>query len=53
MTPDYSLMATLVALIVAGWWLSEKIQQLREDRIERETVAEMRKRNFKLVRPGE
>lgn len=53
MTPDYQLLGTLIALCFAGYWLSEKAMQWWQERIYRETVAEARKRTFKLVRPGE
>lgn len=35
MTPDYSLIAVLLGLCLAAWWLSEKLQQVRDERNER------------------
>jgi hypothetical protein len=35
MKPDYSLLAVLLGLALSAWWLSEKVQQLREERNER------------------
>ena len=35
MTPNYQLIGTLIALCFAGWWLSEKANQLRDEHKER------------------
>jgi hypothetical protein len=33
--PDYALIAVLLGLALSAWWLSEKLQQLRDEHKER------------------
>lgn len=35
MTPDYVMLGVLLALCWAVWWVSEKANQLRDERTER------------------
>jgi hypothetical protein len=57
-TPDYWGIVLLIGLALSAWWLSEKLQQLREERnrqrlapklwdIRGETVAERKKRSWR------
>jgi len=50
MTPDYALLGVSLFLILSAWWLSEKLQQIRDEYLAQQAQRKLERKLYELQR---